>query len=451
MGMASSQARLLNLTSRMHQIEYKAAKIEAEKLQMANHSKRVYQEYQNALEATKIQYKSINSDGSVTFLDATLAILENNGISSYNGITASKTFLLQNAETGEIYVTEALVNQYPFMGENIEDPGTQENYLHEKGIDPETVYEDVTEMPNEIKCNINYGTRIQLRPPRYDSAEINIPTTDEIAYAISYIFSKYGDSITGGVIQDEPIIYKTQDEIYNIIKDMSLENLYNLTNAAEQWANNYRDNELSSFAALFAEHLNACLAGKYDNGEYISGEEYMLSNCPPLSDTYETFTINQESQATTQPVDTGRREYNTSDENYIKYFKEWQIKRAAYDKSCKFVVVDNELANNKDFLNNHLTTNQSILIDWDIFIKNEENPETSVATNTFFQEVDDEKELRKAEAKYEADMRRIDMKDRKFDYDLAALDAERNAIKQEMETLKTVAKDNVDRTFRLFS
>ena len=34
-----------------------------------------------------------------------------------------------------------------------------------------------------------------------------------------------------------------------------------------------------------------------------------------------------------------------------------------------------------------------------------------------------------AEAKYEADMRQIDMKDRKFDYDLAALDAERNAIK----------------------
>ena len=28
---------------------------------------------------------------------------------------------------------------------------------------------------------------------------------------------------------------------------------------------------------------------------------------------------------------------------------------------------------------------------------------------------------------------------------------ERNAIKTEMETLKTVAKDNVDRTFRLFS
>ena len=76
--------------------------------------------------------------------------------------------------------------------------------------------------------------------------------------------------------------------------------------------------------------------------------------------------------------------------------------------------------------------------------------ETSVATNTKLQEVSDEVELRKAEAKYEADMKRIDMKDRRYDSDLAALDNERNAIKQEMETLKTVAKENVERTFKLF-
>ena len=54
-------------------------------------------------------------------------------------------------------------------------------------------------------------------------------------------------------------------------------------------------------------------------------------------------------------------------------------------------------------------------------------------------------------AKYEADMKKIDMKDRRYDTELAALDGERNAIKSEMETLKTVAKDNVERTFKLFS
>jgi len=71
MGLSSSQARLLNLTSRMHQIEYKAAKLEAEKLRMANKSRRVYQEYQNALEQTKIQVSFVQSDGSIDYMDAT--------------------------------------------------------------------------------------------------------------------------------------------------------------------------------------------------------------------------------------------------------------------------------------------------------------------------------------------------------------------------------------------
>ena len=77
--------------------------------------------------------------------------------------------------------------------------------------------------------------------------------------------------------------------------------------------------------------------------------------------------------------------------------------------------------------------------------------DTSVAVETSLQEVANEKYLKKAEAKYEADMRQIDRKDRKYDTDLAAIDNERNAIKQEMDTLKTVIKDNVDRTFKLFS
>ena len=37
MGLSASQARLLNLTARMHDIEYKAQNLEAQKLQMNQH------------------------------------------------------------------------------------------------------------------------------------------------------------------------------------------------------------------------------------------------------------------------------------------------------------------------------------------------------------------------------------------------------------------------------
>ena len=77
--------------------------------------------------------------------------------------------------------------------------------------------------------------------------------------------------------------------------------------------------------------------------------------------------------------------------------------------------------------------------------------EINIAVDTSLQEVSNELDLKKAEAKYEADMRKINAKDKKFDVDIAALEQERNAIKTEMDTLKTVAKDNVERTFKLFS
>ena len=225
MGLSSSQARLLTLTARMHQIEYKAAKIEAMKLQMANESTRVYNEYLDALEQTKIQRKTITSDGSATFVDVTS---------------------LEDLETAGVKLMR---------------------------IKPDGSVVDANE-----KADGTAGTAGKV------------------------------------YLNDDTEITVSREAIANLI----------------------------------------------NSGEFV----LVRANAPAVPDE-------------------------------------------------------------EDF--------------------------TSVSTNTNLQEVNDEIELRKAEAKYEADMKRIDVKDRKFDTDLAAIDNERNAIKQEMETLKTVAKDNVERTFKLFS
>lgn len=227
MGLSSSQARLLNLTSRMHQIEYKAAKLEAEKLQMANESNRVYEDYLEALDKTKIQYKVLTTDGSITYKD--------------------------------------FANYAEF---------------------------------------VNAG------------------------FAIVYNGTIYDNS--GG-------------------KDWSA--LKTALGIAKE----------TSFETTITNIIN-------------SGMVTIVSK------------------------DTETKAFPTSvaDERFTMF-------------------------------------------------------ETSVATNTGLQEVEDESLLKKAEAKYEADMKKIDRKDRKYDTDLAALEAERNAIKEEIDTLKTVAKDNVDRTFKLFS
>ena len=70
--------------------------------------------------------------------------------------------------------------------------------------------------------------------------------------------------------------------------------------------------------------------------------------------------------------------------------------------------------------------------------------------NLYVYKVFDEVGLKKAEAQYEADMNKINAKDTRYDNKLSQLETERNAIKTEIESLETVAKDNVDRTFKIF-
>ena len=59
--------------------------------------------------------------------------------------------------------------------------------------------------------------------------------------------------------------------------------------------------------------------------------------------------------------------------------------------------------------------------------------------------------LKKAEAKYENDMRKINKKDKQFDLDLSKLETERSALTTQYDSIKKVIDDNIDRTFGIFS
>jgi hypothetical protein len=59
--------------------------------------------------------------------------------------------------------------------------------------------------------------------------------------------------------------------------------------------------------------------------------------------------------------------------------------------------------------------------------------------------------VKKAEAKYEHELKQINRKDKKFDLDLSKLDTERNALKTEYDSVKKVIEDNIDRSFGIFS
>jgi len=76
---------------------------------------------------------------------------------------------------------------------------------------------------------------------------------------------------------------------------------------------------------------------------------------------------------------------------------------------------------------------------------------TTVAVELKLREVSDETDIARAEAEYEAALKKIDRKDDKYDKELAAIENQRKALTNEMDTLNTCIDENVDRTFKLFS
>ena len=129
--MSSSQARLLSLTARQHNVEYRAQKLQAEKLQMANDSDRVYNTYLNALNATKIQARVANQWECDSFQDATLAMLEHGILNKPNETVAANTLFLQDTSTGSncIYVTREVANKYGIDQDTTPYVGSMDDYF----------------------------------------------------------------------------------------------------------------------------------------------------------------------------------------------------------------------------------------------------------------------------------------------------------------------------------
>ena len=66
MGMAASQARLLSITARIHDVEYQAQSIQEAKIQLSTQQDQVYREYQDALDATTLTVTMINPTSGET-------------------------------------------------------------------------------------------------------------------------------------------------------------------------------------------------------------------------------------------------------------------------------------------------------------------------------------------------------------------------------------------------
>jgi hypothetical protein len=76
---------------------------------------------------------------------------------------------------------------------------------------------------------------------------------------------------------------------------------------------------------------------------------------------------------------------------------------------------------------------------------------TTITEDQAIQDVKDERKIALAEVKYQNQMRDIERKDKKFDFELKKLDTEHNALQTEYDAVKSVIQKNIEKTFSIFS
>ena len=135
MGMAASQARLLTITARMHDIEYQAQSIQNAKISLATQSDEVYQEYLEALNATSLTVKDFQGN---------LITANFNNLCGINAVASQYQYALFD-EKGRLLVQDDIAKGYQSFIGKYPQGDAYEFALYMLGQYPSEVSEDFHE------------------------------------------------------------------------------------------------------------------------------------------------------------------------------------------------------------------------------------------------------------------------------------------------------------------
>ncbi len=431
MGMAASQARLLALTSRMHDIELRAQNLESQKLSLATQEDAAYQKYCDALDATKIQVgKQDLSTGKVSYIDAnfqTVCGFQEDSVRQYS---------LINNITGKVIVTQEIKDLYEQFG--------NDSYTFAWAA-------------MGYKNNSGWGTNGHegaVGGGPYDGAAfcygyvggadlVGIGTSAGTNYhnlqdqtefpAGSGIYGGWGDDLYMSEVE-----FAVFSQFYDTAGNETLTNAYN--ELLEKSKNNAPKSERRAALKAFRDIL---YSEKY--------RDKILA------------AMNQEKNFGYDSDDSNFE--NNPNDNFVQDYPNWEAVQRKFsyyqnlweqiDKAGGCETIDEQYVGGDEgteWFNNMVSSGLvSIYMlnpnkdDWEV---------TTIATsvgNNYLQEVNDEEKAKKAEAEYEHEMRIINRKDTKFDTALKKLETEENACKTEIDSIKKVKDENIDRTFNLFS
>ena len=392
MGMAASQARLLTLTARIHDVEYQAQAIQNAKVQLATQSDQVYNKYLEALDETTMVVRSIDPKSGE---QSTVTATYNNLFSKDRVMTADGSVPALRDIKGRLVEPNDIYEGYQdFKFHGYGDSAQEFAMYMMNGTNLAPDYNNqIKEVEEEIYEKYSSKDENKTLRDLHDKLlkcvhEAN-PDSDDI-YDLSDIQTAVNDKkIDKSVLED----YKKTMAAYQ-------KTLYGRYGAEiYEGINSREDNPLCNQENFSVEDFNYYVS-KYNEIEANGGL------CISIDD-YNGFngSASNDSEWLTAMVKSGQM----------------TILTVTTDRKTGEVTLDGT------------------------------SPSSDTSISYTETTTIDKSKLAKAEAKYEHDLKEIDRKDKAYDMTLSKLETQRNALTTEYDSVKKVISDNIERTFGIFS
>ena len=391
MGMAASQARLLSLTARIHDVEYQAQMIQDAKLKLALQEDEVYKKYNEALDEQALTYKVGDKTVAANFDN-----LFGQG-SIKNGLNSS--YALRDKH-GTLIVPDDIYDAYKTLsgGKGEVDPYLFAMYMI-GGVDAASLA--------DAEKKFIEGNK------------------DDVEKVL-------GDSYENREALKQQIADVCDTDIMSLNIDDALSTKSNVTSIKTAYANR-NDIDQEKLAELLEEFETCDTA--YKHNLYKKFGEQILQGTEGNSNA---------------DLDLDEFNYYIRYAKIIEYECGIEYVSKASEGGEGFST-DSELLNDM-LMNGYLWID---IVNVDSKTGSVDPNRTSTATDTNISFINksavDSTSLKKAEAEYQQALKKLDRQDKKYDMELNRLETERSALTTEYDSVKKVIEDNVKRTFGIFS
>lgn len=442
--MAASQARLLSITARLTNNENSGQSISYSKQRLADQTQQITNEYNEALNTTKLTVLTGFNGSDATYTDISYETMTGKQMAAN-----TKQYVVTDTK-GRILVTEDIANAYKQSAGNY----------------------------NQFLAKLGYSqSDMQVQ----NVAQTNKSDKADAVQKIHDAWDKYFASV--GIECDD-------DDHKGFLEEYKWTNVLDTNDKGEfldQKGNVISSDEVASkgYSSVGSGYVSRAVIGKDGTatGEYqainyegTSDEskqlyDYAMAITEAFMRTDESIATDQKSKNQAYVIGDYKSAIfsdNKAELNYYKniydkmqssgYFTYTNIpaKANADSEHYKYASVGTGTAGNvqKSPLKDNIVF-EAALRDGSLRLEyysttSKEFKTTTISEDNCIQEVADERAIARAESKYNQDMQDLENQDKKLDLELKKLDTEHSALQTEYDSVKNVVDKNVENSFKTF-